>query len=87
MGEALVAKAGLDIALNKSAKMYSPALIQKIKLILQDFNHFYGYTDADRRLTGKTNPTGFFSCKFGQVDQERINGYLKHNSMISTKQP
>ena len=27
MGEALVAKAGLDIALNKSAKMYSPTLI------------------------------------------------------------
>ena len=25
MGEALVAKAGLDVALNKSAKMYSPA--------------------------------------------------------------
>ena len=51
----------------------------KVKEILKDFNHFYGYTDAERRLTGKSNPTSFFSCKLGDVDGDRINGYLKSN--------
>ena len=53
----------------------------KVKEILKDFNHFYGYTDAERRLTGKSNPTSFFSCKLGDVDGDRINGYFKSNNM------
>ena len=65
MGEALLQKSGLDLGLNKSSKMYSSEQILQIKEILKDFIHFYGYTDAERRLTGKINPTGFFSCKTG----------------------
>ena len=65
MGEALLARSGLDLGLNKSSKMYSSEQILQIKEILKDFIHFYGYTDAERRLTGKSNPTGFFSCKTG----------------------
>ena len=52
----------------------------QIKEILKDFNHYFGYTDAERRLTGKSNPTGFFSCKIGDVNEDRINGYLKFNN-------
>ena len=30
--------------------MYTSEQISKIKYILSDFNHFYGYTDAERRM-------------------------------------
>ena len=61
--------------------MFSPEQKLKIKEILKDFNHFYGYTDAERRLTGKSNPTSFFSSKLGDVDEDRVNGYFKSNHL------
>ena len=59
--------------------MFTSEQKAKIKSILTDFNHFYGYTDAERRISGKPNRTGFFSCKRGEVEKDRINGYQAIN--------
>ena len=89
VGEALASKAGAGVhhILNKSASMYSSAQITQMKEVLRDYIHFFGYTDAERRLTGKSNPTAFFSCKAGLVSEDRISGYKKHNQAHLLKEP
>ena len=78
---------GINHGLNKFASMYSPELRLQLKEILSDYIHFYGYTDAERRITGKTNPTSFFSCKPGEVSEDRINGYKAKNQIHLLKEP
>ena len=56
-----------------------------MKEILCDYNHFYGYTDAERRLTGTINPTAFFTYKENDSSEDRINGYRQINEANKPK--
>ena len=65
--------------------MFTPEQIIAIKSTLCDFNHFYGYTDAGRRTSGKSNTTTYFSCKEEEVDSARIDGYKLINQKTLTR--
>ena len=79
VGEKLVREVTL-INLNKNMHMYTPELLLEVKSTLCDYNHFYGYTDAERRATGISSPTAFFTYKEGDASEETINGYKTFNA-------